>query len=111
MKNIFFTGSHGTGKTVLLMEVCFMRLFFCLSILKLSTDKYLKIQVYIVVGAELGSGFHSKAKVLLDELRTKYANIFGDYKNNEHLMEPIFTEYKGTVCFILLQTGPYNKHM
>ena len=52
-----------------------------------------------------------KAKVLLDELRTKYVNIFGDYENNELLMEPIFTEYKGTVCFILLQTGPYNKHM
>ena len=111
MKNILFTGSHGTGKTVLLMEACFMRLFFCLSILKLSTDKYSKIQVYIVAGSVAGSGKSLNAKVLLDELRTKYVNIFGDYENNEHLMEPIFTEFKGTVCFILLQTHPYNKHM
>ena len=113
VKNILFTGSHGTGKTVLLMEVCFMRLFFCLSILKLSTDKYLKIQLYIVAGSIQGSNYDLKinAKVLLDELRTKYVNIFGDYENNEHLMEPIFTEFKGTVCFILLQTHPYNKNM
>ena len=77
----------------------------------MSTDKYSKIQVYIVAGSQMvGSEFKIYAKVLLDELKTKYVNIFGDYKNNEHLMEPIFTEFKGTVCFILLQTHLYNKN-
>ena len=99
VKNILFTGSHGTGKTVLLMEVCFMRLFFCLNILKLSTDKYSKIQVYIVAGSVAVNGMSVNAKVLLDELQTKYVNIFGDYQNNELLMEPIFTEFKGTVYY------------
>ena len=78
----------------------------------MSTDKFSKIQVYIVAGSIHDNyGLKINAKVLLDELRTKYVNIFGDYENNELLMEPIFIEYKGTVCFILLQTHPYNKHM
>ena len=74
----------------------------------MSTDKFSKIQVYIVAGSMHNDhyGLKINAKVLLDELRTKYVNIFGDYENNELLMEPIFTEYKGTVCFILLQTHP-----
>ena len=77
----------------------------------MSTDKYSKIQVYIVAGSVAVNGMSVYANVLLDELRTKYVNIFGDCENNEHLMEPIFTEFKGTVCFILLQTHPYNKNM
>ena len=79
----------------------------------MSTDKFSKIQVYIVAGSMHSGIYDSKmhAKVLLDELRTKYVNIFGDYENNELLMKPIFTEFKGIVCFILLQTHPYNKHM
>ena len=88
-----------------------MRLFFCLSILKLSTDKYSKIQVYIVAGSVYTDTVHINAQVLLEDLQTKYVDIFGDYDNNEHLMEPIFTEFKGTVCFILLQNCSYNKHM
>ena len=69
----------------------------------MSTDKYSKIQVYIIGGSRGGSqGTELKhnAKVLLDELQTKYVNIFGDYENNELLMKPIFTEFKGTACLI-----------
>ena len=49
--------------------------------LQMSTDKYSKIQVYIVAGSEVYVKL--SAKVLLDELRTKYANIFEDYENNK----------------------------
>ena len=81
-RNLFISGPYGCGKTVILVEVCWMRIYFCLRMIQELLEQaeqdghsqnYEKVNVRIYTDKDEKIGYRKRgAESLLEEFKNKY---------------------------------------